>query len=193
MEIRAVLFDLDGTLVDSLPGIEFSVDCAFAECQMPPRERELRSLIGPPIRTIFSQLLSHADEQQLTKLESAFRVSYDSIGWRKTVLHDNAGGALGAVRDAGLPLFLVTNKPQAATHRILGAFDIDHLFTAVLCRDSRTPSFQSKAEMLGELVAAHSLEPATCMYIGDSREDYQAGKEAGIPTAIVAHGYGALE
>ncbi len=64
MQTRNVLFDLDGTLIDSLPGIEFSVDCALAECSLPPRRRELRPLIGPPIRAIFSQLLGRAAEDR---------------------------------------------------------------------------------------------------------------------------------
>lgn len=190
MDTSAVLFDLDGTLVDSLPGIQFSVDCSLAECNMPPRDRELRSLIGPPIRGIFSQLLPQADEDQLSKLERAFRSSYDSGGWRKTVMHAEAVETLTRLKAAGLPLFLITNKPVGPTRQILEQFSLSDLFTDVLCRDSRTPPFRSKAEMLQQITAAHQLEPAACLYVGDTSEDYRAATEAGIPVAIVAHGYG---
>jgi phosphoglycolate phosphatase len=191
MRARAVLFDLDGTLVDSLPGIEFSVDCSLAECNGPPRQRDLRPLIGPPIRTILQRLVPDADNQQLSVLEQRFRRSYDSEGWRKTVLHDGAMDILTRLRTAEVPLFLVTNKPQVPTEKILNALGIADLFTEVLCRDSKMPPFQSKQEMVREIVSARRLDPAACIYVGDSPEDFRAATEAGVPVALVAHGYGA--
>ncbi len=190
MQARAVLFDLDGTLVDSLPGIEFSVDCALADCNAPQRNCHLRPLIGPPIRTILGQLVPEADEERLTALEAAFRASYDSAGWRKTALHDNAIETLSKLRADGFLLFLITNKPQGPTRQIVQALNLSHLFTEVLCRDSRDPSYGSKAEMLREIVARQNLESRACLYVGDTSEDSCAALEAGIPFAIVAHGYG---
>src|SRR5205823_5753754 len=193
MQVRAVLFDLDGTLVDSLPGIEFSVDCSLAECNGPQQHRDLRPLIGPPIRSILQQLAPDADNQQLSALEQAFRTSYDSEGWRKTVLHDGALETLTRLRMAGLGLFLVTNKPLTPTQKILDALGIAGFFTDVLCRDCKTPPFQSKQEMLQDIISAHRLSPAACIYVGDSFEDFRAASEAGLPVALVAHGYGALQ
>lgn len=190
MQTRSVLFDLDGTLVDSLPGIEFSVDCALAECGVPPRRRELRPLIGPPIRTIFSQLLESADEQHLSRLEQAFRSSYDSIGWSKTVPAEMAIDTLRAFYRAGVQLFLVTNKPLVATGQILAHLGIRELFSDVLCRNSIDPAFASKGEMLQYALRLHQLEARECLYVGDTSEDYRAAKEAGVPVAIVGYGYG---
>jgi phosphoglycolate phosphatase len=193
MQVRAVLFDLDGTLVDSLPGIEFSVDCSLADSKGPQRHRDLRPLIGPPIRSILQQLAPDANNQQLSALEQAFRTSYDSEGWRKTVLHDGALETLTRLRMAGLGLFLVTNKPLTPTQKILDALGIAGFFTDVLCRDCKTPPFQSKQEMLQDIISAHRLSPAACIYVGDSFEDFRAASEAGLPVALVAHGYGALQ
>lgn len=183
--LRNALFDLDGTLVDSLSGIEFAVDHALAVLELPVRSRDLRPLIGPPIRQIFHQLLPHSDEPQLTKLENAFRASYDSIGWRKTVLHENAIPLLEALGRAGIQLFVVTNKPSFSTGHILEQLDVRRLFQGVLCRDSRTPGFGSKAEMLGHLVGTYNLRREECLYIGDTYEDYLAGVESCIRTAVV--------
>jgi phosphoglycolate phosphatase len=190
MEARAVLFDLDGTLVDSLPGIEFSVDCALSACSLPQRSLELRPLIGPPIRTILHQVAPDVCEDQLSRLEQAFRSSYDAEGWSKTVLHDGALNSLAKLKAAGLPLYLVTNKPAIPTRLILQHLDLADLFIEVVCRDSQVPAYQSKADMLRDVTNRHRLEPSACLYVGDTFEDVRAANEAGIPVAIVAHGYG---
>ncbi len=69
MTPQAVFFDLDGTLLDSLPGINFSVQQAFATCGLEPQFTDLRSRIGPPIRVIFSQLAPHLPEADLDRLD----------------------------------------------------------------------------------------------------------------------------
>jgi phosphoglycolate phosphatase len=183
----AVIFDLDGTLVDSLPGIEFSVDDSFLAGKLPPRKTDLRPLIGPPIREIFAKLLPESDESQLSTLERAFRSSYDTEGWRKTTLYKNAAYVLSELKQAGIKLFLATNKPSFATARILEELGVHNFFAEVLCRDSETPAFASKVQMLRALLGRHKLDPAQCIYVGDTYEDYLAGSEAGIPVAIVHH------
>lgn len=188
MGLRAVLFDQDGTLVDSLAGIEFAVDHALSVLELPVRTRDLRSLIGPPIRQIFAQLVPESGEQQLAKLEAAFRVCYDSLGWRKTVLHENAALVLEELHRSGVQVFLVTNKPTLSTHRILEALGIRQLFHAVLCRDGRTPCFQSKAEMLTYVTDAYNLRPEDCLYVGDTYEDYLAGLQSSIRATVVIRG-----
>lgn len=190
MRTRAVLFDLDGTLVDSLPGIEFSVDCSLAECGLPARTRELRPLIGPPIRTILSQLLTEGDQQHLSRVEQAFRFFYDSAGWAKTIPAEGAAETLKSFHSAGLRLFVVTNKPAIATRQILEGLGIAALFSDVVCRNSKTPSFHSKVEMLEHITQMHQLEAKECLYVGDTSEDYSAARQVGMPVAIVAYGYG---
>lgn len=185
MAIRAAFFDQDGTLVDSLAGIEFAVDHAFSVLGLPVRNCELRPLIGPPIRQIFGQLLPQCEDEQLDELEAAFRSCYDSQGWRKTVLHENAELVLQELNRAGVQVFLVTNKPAFSTHRILDALNIRQFFQAVLCRDARTPAFHSKAEMLEHLVGTYNLRREECLYIGDTYEDYVAGAQSCIQTAVV--------
>src|ERR1700733_5364416 len=96
-----ILFDLDGTLVDSLPGIEFSVREAFSSCKLPLPKESLREMIGPPIRTILSQAGNVVGESGLDILERAFRASYDSDGWRKTVCFPDADRVVRLMHEQG--------------------------------------------------------------------------------------------
>ena len=84
MSIRNVLFDLDGTLVDSRPGIDYSIRAALKAVLPSQTHRRLNYLVGPPIRDIFARILATTDETLLDQLERQFRISYDAIGWRQT-------------------------------------------------------------------------------------------------------------
>jgi len=184
--IDSFFFDLDGTLVDSLPGIEQSVRAAVSG-----RVPSLRPLIGPPIRSILRSIRPRATEVQLDAFVLRFRTAYDSAGWRHTVPQPGTVEILNKLRKRGDRLFLVTNKPADAAAKILGMLEIRGYFTEVLARNSRDPAFDSKTEMLRWLLKKHRLSPQRCLMVGDTAEDYISATEAGIRAAIVANGYGA--
>ena len=187
--IQNFFFDLDGTLVDSAPGIEFSVRAALAELGFDNSSANLRALIGPPIRIILQRLIGPAAEPQLDALESAFRRSYDSEGWRKTECYARVEQTLRNLSIRGCVLFVVTNKPRLATERILEKCGIRPLFREVLTRDAGQ-GFCSKRDMLCHLLQRYGLHAAACLMVGDTREDCDAANEAGMPAALVLHGYG---
>ena len=185
----AILFDLDGTLADSLPGITFSIDCAIAECGFPPRTRDPGHLLGPPIREILHALCPAATPAQVDQLERSFRASYDATGWRKTSLFQHVRDALDKLSAQGHRLLLATNKPAHATALIVAELGLGGLFTDVLSRNSVDPPFPSKGAMLRCAMERHDINPAEAVYVGDTPEDYRAATEAGIPVIIVNHGY----
>lgn len=190
MPVETLIFDLDGTLVNSLPGIEFSVDQALAGNRLPARQANLRDLIGPPIRTILSTVAGPIDSSKLADLEQTFRQSYDSEGWRKTLLFDGAYDALKQAHAKAIPMFIATNKPAHVTGMILEQLAIGPFFRDVVCRDSTEPPYASKAAMLSSLLTRHGIQKDTCLFVGDTGEDLEAGRAAGLQTAIVSHGYG---
>jgi phosphoglycolate phosphatase len=187
--MSAILFDLDGTLADSLPGITFSIDCAITECGFPPRTCDPGPLLGPPIRSILHTLCPAAQPAELDTLERSFRTSYDAGGWRKTSLFQHVRDALDTLAAAGNRLFLATNKPAVPTARIVAELGLTGRFIDVLSRNSVDPPFPSKAAMLRFAMERHAITPGEAVYIGDSHEDYRAATEAGIPVIIVDHGY----
>ena len=193
MEWRNLIFDLDGTLVNSLPGIEFSVDAALAERNLRVRSSGLLHQIGPPIRKILLDLAGPLPEAELDALELAFRKSYDAEGWRKTLLYPGARQILQQARQQGSRLFIATNKPTLATGSILAALEVRPFFEEVFCRDSQNPPFPSKAAMIARLLSQAKLHLNETIYVGDTAEDFEAASAVGLSTALVSHGYGNLQ
>jgi len=184
------LFDLDGTLLDSLPGIAFSVQEACRAAGLPEPEIDLRRLLGPPIRTILSRALCTEDVGLLDKLEKAFRISYDAEGWRKTSWFQGAPEALQAMRMAGHRLFVVTNKPRHIALRILEHDGMAALFEEIYTRDSYSPSCVSKEEIVQRVLTDCGGSPRDYLMVGDTMEDGQAAATAGIGFVYMTHGYG---
>jgi phosphoglycolate phosphatase len=188
----AVIFDLDGTLIDSLPGIEYSAKAAFAACGMLYPDVDLRSLIGPPIRTILSQVAKTSAPDVLIALENAFRASYDSDGWKESYVYPGTEAILSAMHDSGIRLFVLTNKPAQISNRILEIRGIRHLFEWVVTRDSRTPPYADKREMLGVILGSCALKTFDYLFIGDTEEDAMAAAAHDIRFGYVSHGYGTI-
>ena len=187
---KYLLFDLDGTLLDSLPGIAFSVHQACREIGLPQPAADLRNLLGPPIRTIFSRAVGTDDPNLLDLLEQSFRASYDNEGWRKTSCFEGAHSALGRMKAEGHQLFVVTNKPKHIAVRILEREGLLLFFEKIYTRDSRTPAFASKDEMLGEFLANYGASSGDCLMVGDTVEDAAAASAVKIEFIYMNHGYG---
>lgn len=185
-----ILFDLDGTLVESLAGIEDSVRSAFAACGMPMHVTSLRDLVGPPIRTILSRAGNVLDEQKLDALEREFRANYDREGWRNSPCFPHVPEVLQELRRRGHRLFVVSNKPRHSCTRILHNNAIHNYFEATITRDSRNPPYEGKLQMIETLLCERSLSPDQCLMVGDTGEDGNAAASAGIRFVRMKYGYG---
>jgi len=188
-----ILFDLDGTLLDSLPGIASSVRAAFTACGMPQLHTNLRRMIGPPIRAILRQAGEIQDEKSLDCLEREFRADYDTQGWRKTVCFPNAGPVLRLMREHGFQLVAISNKPRHISLRTLEHERILELFEEIITRDSRSPAYSGKEEMIHAIQAERHISPTNCLMVGDTIEDAKAAESAGIRFAFMSHGYGTVD
>jgi phosphoglycolate phosphatase len=186
-----ILFDLDGTLLDSLPGIAFSVLEACRMVGLPEPKMNLRSLLGPPIRTILSQVVTTDDPALMDELERAFRTSYDTEGWRKTSCFDGAKATVGIMKASGHRLFVMSNKPRHISLKILEREGLLRLFERIYTRDSRLPAC-TKREMLQEFLCEHGVSSPDCLMVGDTMEDAAAAAAAGIGFVYMTHGYGKL-
>ena len=191
--IAAVIFDLDGTLVDSLPGIAFAAEVAWAAVQPGPPCPALRPLIGPPIREMFRQALPAAEVATLDALERAFRAAYDADGWCRTTVYPGVIETLIALTTVGVRCFGVTNKPSLPTQRILDHCGLRPYFGAFLSPDARVPRFASKAAAVAALLAEFALDRGRTVLMGDTPDDGRAAAACGLRFVSFAGGYGGAQ
>ena len=186
----ALLLDLDGTLIDSLPGIEGSIREAVAAVlpgrSLPP----VRDLLGPPIRDIFRGLIGPQPLDVEESLVLAFRTFYDREGCFCFELYPGVRETLAEIQRRKIPAFIVTNKPKIPTGKILATAGLTDLLTGVYCRDSRNPAFVSKSEMAVDLMERFSVDPASSCFVGDSQDDAEAAAACGMPFCPVSYGFG---
>lgn len=187
---QAVILDLDGTLIESLPGIQFSAEEAVHALRPDFQLPDLRHHIGPSIGEVFQSVLHDPTREELDAMVANFRRSYDSVGWTMTTLFPGVGLLLDGLRALGVRLFVASNKPSLAAGRILRALKIESRFSVVVCRDSRTPPYASKSEAVGFLLREHGLDPDRVCMVGDGYDDYEAAHSNGAKFILAGYGYG---
>ncbi|HUD46692.1 MAG TPA: HAD family hydrolase [Candidatus Baltobacteraceae bacterium] len=190
---RSLILDLDGTLIDSRPGILDSFAVA-ANAVYPGLEFDPgKVVLGPPVRQMFQVLFPEAGEVEIEKLFRAFREHYDREGSLKTQLYDGARELLSLCDQRGIDLYIATNKPAHVTSAIVAHFKIDRYFRSVLAVDSVEPPFPSKTAIIRHLLRENDVDILATFYVGDSVEDAMAAAQCGIRFIWAAYGYGKLD
>ena len=188
--IEAFVFDLDGTLIDSIPGIGSSLAAAFRSIGREMPVADLRRAIGPPIRVISKRVDPSLTDDETLAIEQTYRSLYDTGGWRESNVFEGVEDTLRTLHDAGFRLFVATNKPLLPTRNTLQHLGIEVLFEGIVTRDSSMPNFVSKAAMLANLITAYELRPETTLMVGDTMEDREAAEANSLPCVFAAYGYG---
>lgn len=183
-----VLFDLDGTLLDTAPDFVDALNRMLHLKAMPPLADELiRSHVSHGSRALINLAFGdNHDDSELLRLE--FLEIYTEHLSRKTRLFDGLEVLLTRLAKHNVPWGIVTNKPELYTHMILSDLRLQPAPAAVVCPDhvSRT-----KPDPEPMLLAARQLtvNPDRCVYVGDHRRDIEAGQAAGMTTIAAAYGY----
>ena len=185
---KALVCDLDGTLVDSLRGIDASLRDATARILPELRVPDLAPYVGPPIRTMMNRLWPQLSTQQIDELLRGFRKHYDEVGWRESVLYPTVAETLAGLRESGIRLFVLTNKPAHAANAILRHAGVLGLFEAVSCPDGDQP-FTRKPEGARQMLRRYKLGPATAL-VGDGADDAEAATACDFAFIFADYGYG---
>lgn len=184
-----VIFDLDGTLIDSAPDIhktanEVLADEGLGALDLPT----VRSFIGHGVPHLVGRLLNHhgiADETRAARMVSGFGARYEAaVGL--TIAYPGAAEALAALKAQGHVLGLCTNKPVAPARAVMRHLGILDHFTAIIGGDS-APTRKPDPGPLHLAIAACGGGPA--LYVGDSEVDAATATAAGVPLIVHTEGY----
>lgn len=194
MTIRAIVFDFDGTLVDSAPGLAASANVALDEWGYPPITIEdAQNFIGDGM-AVFSDRAVTKGGGTLTEAEretfvTRFRDIYREKDAEETVLYPGALETLERFTAVGMKMGLCTNKPYEATLPILSAVGIDKHLSAVFGGDSLDGIRKPDPRHVLAVLDALEVTPAEAVMVGDSPNDVKAGQAAGLKVFAVTYGY----
>jgi len=187
------LFDLDGTLVDSAPGITRSLEDALRAVGVtPPPPAVLTGLIGTPLLEVFAGLLPDASRSTREQAVAAYLASFDAFGIRLGLPYPGIAEALKGLDAEGLVLYVATVKRQEVAERVIEHVGLAGLFRAVYgSRPDR--GIATKTDVLAHALEAAGIEPARAAMVGDRHHDVDAARALGTRAVGVAWGYGSLD
>lgn len=184
-----IIFDLDGTLVDSAPDIIKCLKQSFANILQINDIKIDRNIIGPPVPDMIKIIKKDLSNDQVEVLTKAFRVCYDNCAFFGTHLYRGVAKLLQELKDQECAIFIVTNKPALPTKKILKKIRID-FFDKVITADIIKGKKLTKSEMVKFLIGSSDLDAGKSLMIGDTPGDIVAAKENGLVSIAVLEGYG---
>jgi phosphoglycolate phosphatase len=184
----AVIFDLDGTLIDSAPDLRAALNRVLATRGLPALSADaVRRMIGDGAKALVERAFAaHGRPAEPIDLAD-FLADYEANSTVETVTYPGMEAVLAELRGRGHDLAVCTNKPAAATAIILGALGLQKYFAAVVGGDS-TPYRKPDPRHLEGAMAA--LGAAKAVMIGDHENDMAAAKGLAVPSIFVTWGYG---
>jgi len=187
---RAVLFDLDGTLIDSAPDLAGAANALRAKHGMQPLPYEqLRPMVGTGARGMVGVAFGVAPgDERFEQLRDAFLALYELAMLDRTRVFDDIEPLLAGLETAGIPWGIVTNKATRFALPVAQGVGLVPRAGALVCGDT-TPHAKPHPEPLWEAARRLGCEPAECLYVGDDLRDVQAGHAAGMGTLVAAWGY----
>jgi phosphoglycolate phosphatase len=189
--LPSLIFDLDGTLTDSMPGI---VGCLrkVLDARHMGDQGPLERFVGPPVEQWTVELLPDASEDARVELARDYRACYDREGWKNNSVYPGVREMLTQLRLSGFPLFVCTSKQQHFAVRILDLFELSSLFTGVYGDKAEYPT-HTKVDLLAKLLRERSLSLEATWMIGDRKFDIEAAHANHIRCLAAAWGYGPPE
>lgn len=192
--VAAVLCDLDGTLLDTLPDLAPATNAVREAFGLPPLGfARIAAFVGRGVDVLLQRALTDDIEGRVAKTDlararSLFSAAYAELNGQRASVYPGVREGLATLAAAGVRLACVTNKPEQPARSLLARFDLERCFGALVGGDTLT---QRKPEPEPLLHAARLLEvePGACLMLGDSENDADAARAAGMRLVLVDYGY----
>lgn len=184
-----VLFDLDGTLLDTAPGVYAALQACAAEAGLPaPPYALVRAVVSRGSRAVLRTLWRGADDAQLEPRLAPFLTHYAAVMAGRSMPFPGIEPLLAALETAGIPWGVVTNKPGFLTHPLLESIGWASRAASVVAGDT-LPQRKPDPEPVLYACAQGGMDPDRSLYVGDDERDIEAGQAAGVHTIAVGWGY----
>ena len=189
-EVRAVLFDLDGTLIDSAPDLGAAADKMRVDRGLPALALEdYRPMAGAGARGMLGIAFGMTpDHPDYSAMREEFFVNYENCMTRQTSAFEGVPDLISQLLAHGLAWGVVTNKSMRFTRPLVQGMSLFATAAAVVGGDS-TPHSKPHPAPLLEAARQLKLEPGSCVYVGDDARDIAAGLAAGMGTVAATYGY----
>lgn len=189
MKIKAVLWDVDGTLLNTQEGLTAAYRYAIEQCHLPTKtDEELRSYIGPTPQTIFMTHFA-LNKNEAQHAADIFRERYKLHDLFKTFRYPGVEDVLSSLGEAGIQQAIATNKRQDYATEICKHFGIDDYCAPIIGADDENKL--TKADLIKECLEKLGIsDPSSVVMIGDTEGDKQAAEEARVKFIGVNYGYG---
>lgn len=190
MRFSAVIFDFDGTLCDTGPGIMNSAAYALEAYgfEVPREPGALRCFIGPPLLVTFQEQFG-ADAATAQALVQKYRERYNGAILNESMLYRGIVTLLENLKAAGIRIGIASSKPKRYIDQLLAHYTIDKFFDAVCGVDFNTDC-ESKASIIARCLQELGVTPEKALMVGDKSYDINGGKANGLKTVGVNWGYG---
>jgi phosphoglycolate phosphatase len=185
----AVLFDLDGTLLDTAPDMVAALNQVRAEQGLAPLDFALaRTQVSHGSTGLMKLAFPELQGEAFERLREHFLTVYDRRIAVDTAPFPGFERVLGRLEDEGLPWGIVTNKPAFLTGPLLAALELDRRAACVVSGDTLPQRKPHPAPLL-HAAAQLRLPPERCVYVGDAQRDVDSARAAGMPVLVALYGY----
>ena len=185
-----ILFDVDGTLIDSAPGILNTLEEVFTKMGVDVTHVNLRRYLGPPLRKSFGEHFS--DPAKIEEATKRYRVSYAAKGCHEGDVYPGVVEMLGRLKAAGLTLCTATCKPTDVVRPILEEQGLAPYFSFV-GGASMDESRDNKTDVIRHVLAQPVMQGKRVLMVGDRNDDMRGAADCGLDAAGALYGYGSRE
>jgi len=191
-KIQNLLFDLDGTLVDSSRTIGMSIEFALDGMDVVNNSNKpIKAMIGKPLLDIFRNEFDMSDEQAYMAID-LYRDYYDGLNQAGTLVYESIREVLPTLKEAGYRLFIATVKPTSIAEKVLVDLDLRASFDGV-AGSSMDSARRNKSSIIAHALKTFALDPLHSVMIGDRDQDIAGARANGMTAIGVTYGFGSRE
>lgn len=187
---HSLLFDLDGTLTNSMLGIANCIKYALRTLGVECDQLDCTPYIGPPLLDSMRELL--CDEDKAYEGLRLYRERYDQLGFLENEVYEGIPQMLKEAKQAGYQIYLATSKPEVFSVRILEHFDLLPYFDCA-CGATLDGTRSEKTDVIRYVLSSQQVDPSSALMIGDRKYDLLGARECGLDAVGVLYGFGDRE